>query len=140
MANVRSLSKLAIAIVLAVPVALAMTPASVAVAASAFACADPSNLCLSPAGGAKWEAGAQTSAKDKKKRSEKAPGSVSITVEGGRGSLFVNGRYAGTAPLSGISVPSGRNDIQVRDGSSVLSQGVMTVPKGGSLSVTVRHP
>lgn len=138
MANLRSMSKLAFAIALAVPIALAITPASVS--ANAFACADPSNLCLSPAGGAKWEAGAQVSAKDKKKRSEKAPGSLSITVEGGRGSLFVNGRYAGTAPLSGISVPSGRNDIQVRDGSSVLSQGVMTVPKGGSLSITVRHP
>ncbi|MBX7077642.1 MAG: hypothetical protein K1X88_00560 [Nannocystaceae bacterium] len=118
--------------------ALAWTAAPAADAA-AFACADPSNLCVD-AGGAKWEAGKSASAKDKKKRSEKAPGSVSLTIEGGRGSLFVNGRYAGTAPLSNIDVPSGRNDVQVRDGSTVLSQGVLTVPKGASVSLTVNHP
>lgn len=121
-----------------VSTALVITPSEAS--AAAFACADPSNLCLSPGGGAKWEAGATTNAKDKKKRSEKAPGSLSLSIEGGRGSLFVNGRYAGTAPLNGISVPSGRNDVQVRDGGTVLSSGVITVPKGGSLSVTVRHP
>lgn len=128
------------ALALAILVGGALVGSGAPAAASAFACADPSNLCLTPAGGAKWEAGAQTAAKDKKKRSEKSPGSLSLGVEGGRGSLFINGRYAGTAPLSGISVPSGRNDLQVRDGSTVLSQGVITVPKGGSLSITVRHP
>lgn len=136
MVNVRRLS----VPVLSLVVAGALGGWGATAAANAFACADPSNLCLSPAGGASWEAGKQTAAKDKKKRSEKSPGSISLTVEGGRGSLFINGRYAGTAPLSGISVPSGRNDLQVRDGSTVLSQGVMTVPKGGSLNVTVRHP
>ncbi len=138
MAILHRMSTLTLALALGASFGLAFVPASVS--ANSFACADPSNLCLSPGGGGKWEAGAQASAKDKKKRSDKSGGSISVTVEGGRGSLFVNGRYAGTAPLSGISLPSGRNDIQVRDGSSVLSQGVMTVPKGGSLSVTVRHP
>ena len=109
------------------------------VAAASMACDDPSNLCLTPASGAKWEAGKTAGAKDKKKRVDNG-GSLSLTVDGGRGSLFVNGRYAGTAPLSGISVPAGRNDLQVRDGATVLSQGVLTVPKGGSLSIAVNHP
>lgn len=109
------------------------------VAAANMACEDASNLCLTPASGAKWEAGKSVAAKDKKKRVDNG-GSLSLTVDGGRGSLFVNGRYAGTAPLSGISVPSGRNDVQVRDGATVLSQGVLTVPKGGSLSIAVNHP
>lgn len=109
------------------------------VAAANMACADASNLCLTPASGAKWEAGKSVTAKDKKKRVDNG-GSLSLTIDGGRGSLFVNGRYAGTAPLSGISVPSGRNDVQVRDGATVLSQGVLTVPKGGALSIAVNHP
>jgi hypothetical protein len=134
----RSVWALGLAFAFGMSAAMVTVPASVS--AASFACADPSNLCLDPASGAKWEAGASTNAKDRKKRSEKAPGSVSISIEGGRGSLFVNGRYAGTAPLNGISVPSGRNDIQVRDGADVLASGVITVPKGGSLSVTVRHP
>lgn len=138
MANVRRMSALVLSLAFAAPLASALVPA--AVSANGFACADPSNLCLAPTGGAKWEANTQTSAKDKKKRSEKAPGSLSLTIEGGRGSLFVNGRYAGTAPLSGISIASGRNDVQVRDGATVLSSGVLTVPKGGSLDITVAHP
>jgi len=110
------------------------------VRAAAMACDDPSNFCLTPTSGAKWQADQSVSAKDKKKRNAKAGGSLSMSVDGGRGSLFVNGRYAGTAPLSGITVPSGPNDVQVRDGATVLSQGVLWVPKGGSLSVTVHHP
>ncbi len=134
----RRLSALVLSIAIGAPLALVMT--STSVAASALACEDSSNLCLDAADGAKWEAGKQATVKDRKKRSEKAPGTLSMTVEGGRGSLFVNGRYAGTAPLSSIDVASGRNDIQVRDGSTVLASGVLTVPKGGSLDVTVRHP
>jgi hypothetical protein len=138
MANVRKLGAVLVAAVLAGPVAWSLAP-SVA-DANAFVCADPSNLCLSPTGGAKWEPGKTAAPKDKKKRSEKNAGTLSVTIEGGRGSVFVNGRYAGTAPLSGVSIPAGRNDVQVRDGSTVLSSGVMTVPKGASLSATVRHP
>jgi hypothetical protein len=110
------------------------------VGAASLECDDPSNLCLAEASGAKWESGKTVAAKEKKKRSDKTTGSLSLTVEGGRASLFINGRYAGTAPLSGISVPAGKSDVQVRDGATVLSQGVLTVPKGGSLTVTVKHP
>lgn len=138
MATLRRMSALVLSIAIGAPLASALVPA--AVSASGFACADPSNLCLAPSSGAKWEANTQASAKDKKKRSEKAPGSISLTIEGGRGSLFVNGRFAGTAPLSGISVASGRNDVQVRDGATVISSGVLTVPKGSSLDITVAHP
>jgi hypothetical protein len=132
MANLR-LRLIGIGLVLGVSLALGGR-----VAAANMACEDASNLCLSPASGAKWEAGKTTGPKDRKKRVDNG-GSLSLTIDGGRGSLFVNGRYAGTAPLSGISVPAGRNDVQVRDGATVLSQGVLTVPKGGSLAITVNH-
>ena len=45
-----------------------------------------------------------------------------------------------TAPLSSIPIPAGPNDIQVRDGATVISTGVLWVPKGASVGVTVRHP
>ena len=112
------------------------TLAHTSTAAAMFACDDESRLC---AEGGSWAADKRTTAKDRKKQSSSSPGSVSLEIEGGRGSLFVNGRYAGTAPLDGIEVPSGPNDIQVRDGAQVLATGMLTVPKGGSVSLTVRH-
>jgi hypothetical protein len=107
--------------------------------AAAFECSDPSNFCLDAASGAAWEADAKASSTDKGKR-KKGGETISISVENGRGSVFINGRYAGTAPLDGVTIPAGRNDIQVRDGAEVLAQGVLTVPKGGRLSATVKHP
>lgn len=123
---------------LAAGLALGVAPTT-AEAAAAFACEDASNLCLDGSG-AKWEADKRSSSKDRKKRTTKSAGTLSLTVDGGRGSLFLNGRYAGTAPLEGIEIPAGKNDIQVRDGAEVLATGLMTVPKGGSLVATVRHP
>jgi hypothetical protein len=107
--------------------------------ASMFECNDTSNFCLDAAKGAAWEADARSTSKDRSKR-KKGSETLSISIEGGRGSVFVNGRYAGTAPLDGISVPSGKNDIQVRDGAEVLTQGLLTVPRGANLSATVAHP
>jgi hypothetical protein len=98
------------------------------------------NLCLSPVKGAKWESGVTTSPKERTKRSKKNGGTLSISIEDGRGSVFINGRYAGTAPLSGIEIPRGRNDIQVRDGAEVLASGVLQVPANADLDVTVTHP
>ncbi len=107
--------------------------------AAAFECNDTSNFCLDAASGAAWEPDATTSSADKGKR-KKGGETISITVENGRGSVFINGRYAGTAPLDGVTIPAGKNDLQVRDGAEVLTQGVLTVPKGARLSATVRHP
>lgn len=117
-----------------------LAPSPSATAAVAFECADASNFCLDAASGATYAADKRSTAKDRKKRTVKGAGSLSITVENGRGSVFVNGRYAGTAPLEGIEVPAGKNDVQVRDGKDVLATGLLTVPKGASMVATVRHP
>ena len=116
----------------------AIAPTSVSAAAS-LECSDASNLCLEPADGAAWEADKSSTAKDKSGRS-KGGGKLSLTIDNGRGSLFINGRYAGTAPLDSVSIPSGKNDLQVRDGAEVITSGLLTVPKGSSLTVTVNHP
>jgi hypothetical protein len=107
--------------------------------AAAFECTHESNFCLDPANGAAFESDARSSSNDRGKR-RKGGETLSISIEGGRGSVFINGRYAGTAPLDGVALPSGKNDIQIRDGAEVLAQGLLTVPKGGRLSATVRHP
>ena len=113
--------------------------ASDSATAAMLACDDVSNLCVD-SGGAVWKADKQVSPDEKKKRIEKAGSTLSLSVDGGRASVFVNGRYAGTAPLSSIPMPAGPNDLQVRDGATVISSGVLWVPKSAAVSVTVRHP
>jgi len=54
--------------------------------------------------------------------------------------VFVNGRYAGTAPVDFLEVPAGRNDVQVRDGMIVLADGLLTMPRGKTVEMRVRHP
>ncbi len=127
------------ALALTVALGLGIGLASETEAASSMGCDDVSNLCVD-SGGAKYIADTTVAPKDKKKRIEKAGSSLSMQVDGGRGSLFVNGRYAGTAPLSSIPIPAGPNDIQVRDGATVISTGVLWVPKAAAISVTIRHP
>ncbi|MEM6994100.1 MAG: hypothetical protein AAF721_26540 [Myxococcota bacterium] len=104
--------------------------------AHSMACADDSGLCVD-GGGAKWQSDKSASKKQRKKRSAKRGGTISMEVDGGRGSLFINGRYAGTAPLSGAKIPAGANDIQVRDGAKVLAKGLLTVPRTADVSITV---
>jgi hypothetical protein len=108
-------------------------------ARAAFGCDDESGLCLDAVKGASWAPGKSCSDADRKKRSPKTPGTLSLVVDGGRGSIFINGRYAGTAPLEDVEIPAGPNDVQVRDGTTVLATGVLTVPKETGVSITVRH-
>ena len=118
-------------------VALGLGVASPTSAAS-MTCEDESGLCMEELKGAKWTPGKKASKKDRKKRSSSKGGTISMTIEGGRGSLFINGRYAGSSPLSGAEIPRGKNDIQVRNGAEVLADGMITVPGGGDIKITVK--
>ena len=102
------------------------------------ACEDEGGLCVD-SGDATFTDGKQSTSKDRKKRSKKTAGTLSVSIDGGRGSVFLNGRFVGTAPVSGVELPSGKNDIHVRDGATVLANGLLDVPKGAAVSVTVRH-
>lgn len=114
------------------------SPPRAASAAATLACDDESGLCVD-SGGATFTDGKQSTSKEQGKRSKKTGGSLSVTVDGGRGSVFVNGRFVGVAPVDGVSIPSGKNDIHVRDGASVLANGLLDVPKNADVSLTVRH-
>lgn len=104
------------------------------------ACTDESGLCLDDAKGAKWEPDASLSAKAIKAKRKGAPGKLSVKIEDGRGSVFVDGRFVSTAPVSDLTLGPGKHDLQVRDGDRILAEGVVTIPKGGSVRATVRHP
>jgi len=119
--------------------ALALVLGAAAPAAAAAACNDASGVCLGPNKGAKWEPDATLTAKQMKAKRKGPACSVAFEIDGGRGSVFVDGRYVGTAPVSGISLLPGKHDVQVRDGQKILAEGVLTVPKGGSMQITVRH-
>lgn len=120
--------------------ALAVTAALAAPSPAQAACSDPSNFCLDDAKGAKWEADASLSAKALKAKRKGAPGKLSIKVEDGRGSVFIDGRFVGVAPVADVTLGPGKHDVQVRDGDRILAEGVITIPKGASVKATVRHP
>ncbi len=124
-----------LATVLGLGLGIAVAPAAQAMQ---FECSDDGNLCVESGGD--WSSDARTTSKERRKQSKKNAGTLTIRIEGGRGSIFLNGRYAGTAPLEGIEIPSGKNDIQVRDGSDVLATGVLTVPGDSDVIAVVRHP
>lgn len=120
--------------------ALALTATLATPTAAQAACSDASGLCVDEGKGAKWEPGGSMSAKALKAKRKGAPGRLSIQVEEGRGSVFIDGRYEGTAPVSDVSLGPGKHDLQVRDGERILAEGVITIPKGGTVRVTVKHP
>jgi len=127
------------ALAVCIGLVLATSPTET-VEASSLACMEPGNFCLEPLEGANWQPGSKPTRKDHKRRGKGQAGTLFLTIDNGRGSVFINGRYAGTAPLDGTPIPSGKNHVQVRDGMIVLSDGLLTVPRGGVLRATVNHP
>jgi hypothetical protein len=105
-------------------------------------CQDPSRVCTDDSA-ATWSADASMTrkqrAREHAKNRKKKKVSLTVVVEGGRGSVFIDGRYfaAGEA----VEIVPGKHDVHVRDGQVVLAQGVLTVPRASEgLTVTVVHP
>lgn len=104
---------------------------SVVAPATAYACDD--SLCVTSGDGAKWKAGSSMSAgqvkKERRKNRKRKASQVSFTIDDGRGSVFVDGIYRGTAPVKELELKPGKHDVQVRDGKDVLAEGVLTIPR-----------
>ena len=81
--NSRRLPLMVLALAAGVALGVASPGAS---AAATFACEDESGLCID-SGGASWEADKTSTSKDRKKRSSKSAGSLSLSIDGGRGKI-----------------------------------------------------
>ena len=81
-----------------------------------------------------WKPEARLSKKQRsgeKKKNRKYPDvALRVVVEGGRGSVFVDGRYlAGEGPHAERALDPGKHEIEVRDGETVVTVGVLTIPR-----------
>jgi hypothetical protein len=111
-------------------------------AAASADCDDATGLCVE-SGAVKWKSDATVSAQTKRKERKlrkKDPVSLSVEISGdGRGTVFLDGRFAGVAPVNNFSLPPGSHEIQVRDGNRILAEGVLSFPAGESASIEIRY-
>ena len=109
-------------------------------------CTAPSGVCVRAGSGVGWKAGEDLTdkqrAKEARKNKKRDPVRVSVSLDNGRGSVFVDGVWAGAAPVQGLELLPGKHDVQVRDGTMVLAAGVLAIPKdaGGEVQLEVHHP
>ncbi len=126
-----------LAFALALPIGLALPPGE------AHACDDESRLCVDT-DNAKWEPDATISQKnlkrERKKNKKKPTSNLYLTIEDGRGSVFIDGRFVSTAPLDSYEIGAGKHDIQIRDGDIILAEGVLKIPSKADVRITVVHP
>ncbi len=108
-------------------------------------CNAPSGVCVRSGEGVGWKAGETMSdkqrAKEARKNRKRSPVIVYVNIDGGRGSVFIDGIWVGTAPVRALELKPGRHDMQVRDGAQVLAAGVVVIPKdpGGDVELEVQH-
>lgn len=108
-------------------------------------CTAPSGVCVRSGDGVGWKAGETLSdkqrAKEARKNRKRDPVIFYLTISGGRGSVFIDGVWAGTAPIQALELKPGKHDVQVRDGSTVLAAGVLLVPRqpNGDVELEVAH-
>jgi hypothetical protein len=75
--------------------------------------------------------------KESKKNKKKKDAQLTVQVNGGRGSVFVDGVFVAVAPALYVPIKPGKHDIEVRDGERVRAKGVLTIPSNAS-DVVVR--
>jgi hypothetical protein len=108
-------------------------------------CTAPSGVCVRSGDGVGWKAGESLSdkqrAKEARKNKKRDPVIFYLSVDGGRGSVFIDGVWIGAAPVQAFELKPGNHDLQVRDGSLVLAAGVLVVPRdpGGDVELEVAH-
>ncbi|HFE43892.1 MAG TPA: hypothetical protein ENJ18_00145 [Nannocystis exedens] len=105
-------------------------------------CNDPTGLCVDN-GTVKWKSDGTVSGKTIRKERKlraKAKAKVSVSIDdGGRGTVFLDGRYAGIAPLRSFSLSPGSHEIQVRDGNRILAEGSLAFPEGESVEISINY-
>jgi hypothetical protein len=100
---------------------------------------DEQGVCVD---GAAWTSGDQLDdkarAKERKKHAKRKDASLTVRVNQGRGSVFVDGVWIAVAPVNFLPIKPGKHDIEVRDGETLLARGIIDIPKtGGDVTFTV---
>jgi hypothetical protein len=94
--------------------------------------------CVSGAG---WSTEAQlddaTRKREAKKNRKRKDAQLTVQINGGRGSVFVDGMFVALAPALYVPIKPGKHDIEIRDGERVRARGVLTIPNNAT-DVVVR--
>jgi hypothetical protein len=78
--------------------------------------------------------------KDAKANRKRSDVTLDVDVVGGRGSVFVDGRYlAGSGPHDRRAVKPGKHEIEVRDGERIIAVGVLTIARNLDAITLVVH-
>jgi hypothetical protein len=75
--------------------------------------------------------------RESKKNRKRKDAQLTVQINGGRGSVFVDGAFVAVAPALYVPIKPGRHDIEIRDGERVRARGVLTIPNDAS-DVVVR--
>lgn len=66
--------------------------------------------------------------REAKKNKKRKDAQLTVQINGGRGSLFVDGVFIAIAPALYVPIKPGKHDIEIRDGDRVRARGVLTIP------------
>lgn len=105
---------------------------------------DKSDASVTGSDAGTWKSGARMSrkarAKDAKANRKRSDVELSVQIEGGRGSVFIDGRYlAGSGPHAQRALKPGKHEIEVRDGERTIAVGVLTIPRSVAAVALVVH-
>jgi hypothetical protein len=120
------------------PLALALTCmlASPPIEAAEEECGP--TACVSGAG---WSTEEQLDdaarSRENKRNRKRKDAQLTVQINGGRGSVFVDGVFIAVAPALYVPIKPGKHDIEVRDGERVRARGVLTIPNNAG-DVTMR--
>jgi hypothetical protein len=85
--------------------------------------------CVSGAG---WSTDEQLDdavrSREAKKNRKRKSAQLTVQINGGRGSVFVDGVFVAIAPALYVPIQPGKHDIEIRDGERVRARGVLTIP------------
>lgn len=91
--------------------------------------------------GATWTSGEQlddkTRAREAKRNRKGKDATLTVELQTGRASVFLDGVWVAPAPINYVPIKPGKHDLEVRDGDRVIARGVLEVGKKGG-DVTVR--
>lgn len=91
-----------------------------------------------------WKPDARLSRKQRQKEAKanrkRKDVTLDVDVVGGRGSVFIDGRYlAAEGPFETRAVKPGKHEIEVRDGERTIAVGVLAVPRNVDAVTLVVH-